>query len=220
MVRQKPEVLREIDQFLSTLLFSRAQMITTEAVLVSFRKGARLEWEREIPALGPGGYFLEKEKFDRLFEEAAKNANVRLVEMAEVTCFPQQRVHVARLRQESLVEDFEPQVSTSAVAFDPIIGIVGGGFVLDVRPHFIHGQEQIAVSLRAQSATHEVREVEPSAPAGNALQAARGPEAKWESDVLCAKGMWTIVGLQTRGKGDEAEELVLFLRSRGNLLAR
>jgi hypothetical protein len=220
MVRQKPEVLREIDQFLSTLLFSRAQMITTEAVLIGFRKGARLDWEKEIPALGPGGYFVDKEKFDRLFEEACKNANVRLVETAEVTGFPQQRVHVVRLRQESIVEDYEPQVSTSAVAFDPIIGIVGGGFVLDARPHFIHGQEQIAVSLRAQSAMHEVRDVEPVAPNGNGLQAARGPEARWESDVLCAKGKWTIVGLQTRGKGEEAEDLILFLRARGNVLAR
>ncbi len=220
MARQKPEVLREIDQFLSTLLFSRAQMVTTEAVLLSFRRGARSEWEREIPALGPGGYFLEKEKFDKLFEEACKNANVRLVEMAEVTCFPQERVHVAKLRQESVVQDYEPQVSTSAVAFDPIIGIVGGGFVLDVRPHFVHGQEQIAVSVRAQQAAHEVRELDPSSPSGGPIQAARGPEGKWESDVLCAKGKWSIVGVQTRGRGEDAEDLILFLRARGNVLAR
>lgn len=220
VVRQKPEVLREIDQFLSTLLFSRAQMITTEAVLLSFRKSARLAWEREIPALGPGGYFVDQEKFQRLFEESVKNADVRLMEMAEVSGFPQERVYVARLQQEALVEDLEPQVSTAALGFDPIIGIAGGGFVLDVRPHFVHGQEQVAVSLRAQWATHDVRDVEPAAPAGAGVQAARGPEARWESDVLCAKGKWTIVGLQTRGKGEEAEDLVLFLRARGNLLAR
>jgi len=220
MARQKPEVLREIEQFLSTLLFSRAQMITTEAVLLSFRRNAKADWEREIPALGTGGYFVDQEKFGRLFEEACKNANVRLVETAEITGFPQERVYVAKLRQDAIVQDYEPQVSTAAVAFDPIIGIAGGGFVLDARPHFVHGQEQVAVSLRAQQAAHELREVEPSSPTAGVVQAARGPEARWEADVLCAKGKWSIVGVQTRGRGEEAEDLVLFLRARGNLLAR
>ncbi len=220
MVRQKPEVLKEIDQYLASLLFSRAQMITCEAVLIGFRKGARLQWEAEIPALAPGGYFVEREKFDKLLEEAYKGANVRLVETAEITGFPQERVNVVRLVHEAIVADYEPQVSTCAAAFDPVVDTVASGFVFDVRPHFVSGTEQIAVGLRASLARHELREVDPAFPVATPLQAAKSAEAKWESDVLCAKGRYTLAGLFTRGKGDDSEDVALFLRARANLLTK
>jgi len=220
LVRQKPEVLRELEQFLDPLFYTRAQMITCEAILVGFRKNARAEWERQVPALAPGGYFADREAFDRLFEEACRNGNVRLVETAEVTGFPQERVHVARLVQEAIVADYEPQVSTCVAAFDPLIDILCSGFVLDVRPHFVQGTERIAVSLRAALTSHEIREIDASAPSASPMQAARGPEAHWESDVLCAQGKVTLVGMITRGRGDEAEDLALFLRARANLLQK
>lgn len=220
LVRQKPEVLRELEQFLDPLYAARAQMITCEAILVGFRKNARAEWARQVPALAPGGAFAEKEPFDRLFEEACRNGNVRLVEAAEVTGFPQERVHVARLVQEAVVADYEPQVSTCVAAFDPVVDILTSGFVLDVRPHFVQGTERIAVSLRAALAGHELREIDAAAPSASPIQAARGPEVRWESDVLCAQGKATLVGVVTRGRGDDAEDLALFLRARANTLRK
>jgi hypothetical protein len=219
LVRQKPEVLRQLDLFLSTLLFARAQMISVEAVLISFRRGAKAEWERTIPSLGPGGHAVDTASFDRLFAEACRNGNVRLLEAGELSCFPQEQVYVAKLRQEAAVQDFEPQVSSAAAIFDPIVGIHGGGFVLEARPAFVHGQEQIAVALRVQQAIHETRDLDLGAPSPGPLQPARGPEGRWSADVLCRKGTWAIVAVQTRGKGADAEDLVLLLRARGNRLA-
>lgn len=218
LVRQKPEVLREIDRLLGQLLHVRAQMVSTEAVLISFRKGARADWEKEIPALLPGGYFVERAAFDKLLEEAYKGQNVRLLEIAEIASFPQQRVHAARFQVENLLSDYEPQVATCAFAFDPIISTASAGFVFDVRPHFIDDSDRIAVSLRASLARHDLRDVEASGPASGPIQVPRGSTVTWESDVLCAKDRWTLVGLQSRGQGDDAEDLVLFLRARPNVL--
>jgi hypothetical protein len=118
-----------------------------------------------------------------------------------------------------MVSDYEPQVAMGAMAFDPIIDVLSSGFVFDVRPHFLHGQEQIAVDLRAQLVGGvEVREVDAGTPHAAPLQAAKGDHARWEADVLCAKGRWTLVGLQSRGKGEDAEEVALFLRARHNVL--
>ncbi len=218
LVRQKPEVLREIDRFLDSLYHLRAQMVTCEAILVGFRKNARAGWEKQVPALAPGGYFVDREPFDRLFQEACGNGNVRLIEMAEITGFPQQRVHMARLVQEAVVADYEPQVATCVSTFDPIIDTVASGFVLDVRPHFVQGTERIAVSLQAALTRHDLREIDAVAPSAGPLQAARGPESRWESDVLCVRGKVTLVGIFSRGRGEEAEEVALFLRARANLL--
>ncbi len=218
LVRQKPEVLKEIDLLLSQLLHVRAQMISTEAVLLAFRKTGRADWEKEIPALLPGGYFVERAAFDKLLEEAYKGQNVRLIEIAEIASFPQERVHAARLQLENLLVDYEPQVATCAWAFDPIVATASAGFVLDVRPHFIDDSDRIAVSLRALLARHEIRDVETSGPASGPLQIPRGFTLNWEADVLCAKDRWTLVGLQSRGRGEEAEDLALFLRARPNLL--
>ena len=218
LVRQKPEVLKEIDRLLGQLLHVRAQMVTTEAVLIGFRGTARADWENQIPALLPGGYFVDRAAFDKLMEEAYKNQNVRLIEIAEISSFPQQRVHAARLNLETLLVDYEPQVATSAFAFDPIVGLASAGFVLDVRPHFVDDADRIAVSLRASLARHEVREVEASGPASGALQVPSGTALTWEADVLCGKDRWTLVGLRSRGKGADAEDLALFLRARPNVL--
>jgi hypothetical protein len=218
LVRQKPEVLREIDRLLGQLLHVRAQMISTEVALISFRKNARADWEKEIPALLPGGYFVERAAFDKLLEEAYKGANVRLVELAEIASEPQQRVHAARLQIENLLIDYEPQVSTCAWTYDPVISTVSAGFVLDVRPHFIDDSDHIAVSLRASLSRHEIREVETSGPASGPLQIPKGNTLNWESDVLCGKDRWTLVGLQSRGRGEDAEDLALFLRARPNVL--
>jgi hypothetical protein len=218
LVRQKPEVLKEIDRLLGQLLHVRAQMISTEAVLLAFRGTARADWEKDIPALLPGGYFVERPAFDKLLEEAYKNQAVRLVEISEIACFPQQRVHAARMQMENLLVDYEPQVATCAFAFDPIVSTASAGFVLDVRPHFIDDSDRIAVSLRASLASHAVRDVEAAGPGSGTLQLPNGAALSWESDVVCAKDRWTLVGLRSRGKGAEAEDLALFIRARPNVL--
>ena len=218
VIRQRPAVLRDIERFLNDLLATRAQMITTEALLIGFKGGARAEWERQIPALRPGGYFVEKAKFDELLKEAYKGQNVRIIERGEITSFPQQRVYSARLEQEMILSDYEPQVATVAKQFDPIMEVLSSGFVLDVRPHFIQGTERIAVSLRAARTEHGVRELEGATPGAGPLQAPTGTGFRRESDVTCKKGFYTLVGIESRGSGAAAEDVALFLRARANIL--
>lgn len=218
VVRQKPEVLREIERFLTTLLTARAQMITTEAVVVGFKKGARAEWERDVPALQPGGYFATREQVDKLLEEAYKAARVRLVDTGEITGFPQERVYALRMLQESYLQDYEPQVSTFAGMYDPIVGVFGTGFVMDVRPHFIHGDEQIAVDFRAQMSVGQLKETELGPQGTGPLQTAQARVLKWNSNVTCVKGKWSLVALETVGKGDDAEDWAVFVRARQNVL--
>ena len=218
VIRQKPEVLREIERFLTTLLTARAQMITTEAVVIGFKKGARAEWERDVPALQPGGYFATREQFDKLLEEAYKAARVRLVETSEITGFPQERVYALRMVQESHLQDYEPQVSTFAGMYDPIVGVFGTGFVMDVRPHFIHGDEQIAVDFRAQMSVGQLKDTELGPQGTGPLQTAQARVLKWNANVTCVKGKWSLVALETVGKGDDAEDWALFVRTRQNVL--
>ncbi len=218
VVRQKPEVLKEIEKFLGTLLTARAQMITTETIVVGFKKGARFEWEKQIPALAPGGYFVEQALFDKLLEEAYKGQNVRLVEMSEITAFPQQRVHTMRSLQEAQLAKYEPQVSTMASMYDPIIGVFTTGFVLDVRSHFVHGQEQIAVDFRSQMCAGQLKDLDLGVANVGPLQAAQARVLKWASNVRCVKGKWSLVALETIGKGADAEDWAIFVRARQNIL--
>lgn len=218
LVRQRPEVLREIDRFLGELISARAQMITVETTVIGFRKGARAEWEGKIPALRPGGYFVPRERFDELLKEAFKGVNVRLVEMGEVTAFPQERVFAARLEEERILADLEPQISTVASHVDPVQETLSGGFVFDVRPHFIRGRGLIGVELRLQHAEHKVAESTGAMPGAGPLQVPSGTEFGRQSNVACREGHVTLVGIETRGSGDEAEEVALFLRARPNVL--
>jgi hypothetical protein len=218
IVRQKPDVLREIERFLTTILMARAQMITTETVVIGFKKGARAEWEREIAALAPGGYFVEAEKFDKLLEEAWKGQRIRIVDAAEITGFPQQRVHGVRTQEEAYLSDFEPQVASFASLQDPVVDTFVSGFVFDVRPHYVHGNEQISVDFRSSLVVGQLRDVDALGASTSPLQAVSGKVLKWNANVLCVKGKVSLVAIETVGKGNDAEDLAVFVRARQNVL--
>ena len=143
---------------------------------------------------------------------------MRLVETAEVTGFPQERVYVIRSLQESHLQDYDPQVSSFAAAYDPIVGIFSTGFVMDARPHFIHGDEQIAVDFRAQLCAGQLKDTDLGAPGIGPIQTATARVLKWNSNVTCLKGRWSVVALETVGKGDDAEDWAVFVRARQNVL--
>lgn len=218
VVRQRPEVLREIERFLDDLVTARAQMITTEAVLVAFRGGARAEWEGRIPALRPGGYFVTQEQFEELFAEAVKGGNVRLIETGEVTSFPQERVYTARLEEEQYLADYEPQVATVASQLDPIADVLTSGFVLDVRPHFVEGTRRVALDLRTERREKALQEAAGLTPGAGPLQLPSESGFARQSNVMCKEGHWTLVGIDTRGAGEAAEHVALLVRARPNLL--
>jgi hypothetical protein len=218
VVRQTPAVQKDIERYLHGISLGRSASITTQAVAIAFRKGALAEWEQSIPALLPGGYFAEEAEVSKLLEEAAKGDRLRIAGLAEITGCPQQRVHVAGTLEESYIQEFEPQVSTNSAQFDPIMGVLVTGSVLDVRPAFMDGPDRIQVDLRASLTSREMKEIETASSGVGPLQVPRITGARWQTDLVSTKGRWTLVGLESRGEGDAREDLALFVRARANLL--
>ena len=155
---------------------------------------------------------------DELIQETQKAGDVRLVEWSEITCYPQQRVHVACLQQEAVVSDLEPQIATGATVPDPVISVLTSGFVLDARPHYIRGTEQVGVELRVQRHEHQVADGALIPPGSGPIQLATDTSFGRVSTVACKEGHWTLVGIESRGSGEEAEDFALILRARANVL--
>lgn len=218
VVRQRPEVHREIERFLSTILMARAQMITTEVFVLGFRPEARAEWEAQISGLGPGGYFLSKDDFERLLETASKGEGVRLLEAAEVTGFPQQRIHVYRGRQEAYLANYRPTVATGASLHDPAVGTLLTGFLLDVRAHFFHGHEQVAVEFRGTWIEAQLGDVDNVTSETGPLQLPRRRVLRWEANAICIPGKVTVLAIETVGQGDQAQDVAVLVRARPNIL--
>lgn len=77
-----------------------------------------------------------------------KGLKATLVQAPRVTVFNTQRSHVMFLTQVAYIQDYEPQVSTLAAAYDPIIGILTHGVVLDVRPIVSNDRKYVTLELR------------------------------------------------------------------------
>jgi type II secretory pathway component GspD/PulD (secretin) len=77
-----------------------------------------------------------------------KGQKATLVQAPRITVFNTQRSHVMFLTQIAYIQDYEPQVSTLAAAYDPIIGILTHGVVLDVRPIVSNDRKYVTLELR------------------------------------------------------------------------
>jgi type II secretory pathway component GspD/PulD (secretin) len=77
-----------------------------------------------------------------------KGQKATLVQAPRITVFNTQRSHVMFLTQLAYIQDYEPQVSTLAAAYDPIIGILTHGVVLDVRPIVSNDRKYVTLELR------------------------------------------------------------------------
>jgi hypothetical protein len=102
--------------------------------------------------------------------------------------------------------------------YDPVIGIFTTGFVLDVRAHFVHGNDQIGIDFRGEMCAGQLKDLEIGAAGLGPLQGAQARVLKWNSKVSSVKGKWSLVGLKMVGKGVDAEDWALFVRARQNVL--
>jgi hypothetical protein len=212
-VRHKPEVMREIERLLADASKTHATTVTTEAVVVGFRNGARAEWEKEIPALA-GGTTADAAAIAKLLEEAARGKGVRLIDAAEVTAFPGQRVHVLRSRQEAYLQDYEPQVSTFVSILDPIMGIFYTGSLMDVRAQTVFGSDAVNVEFRFERSSGEMKEMDALGVRAGAIQTPQAKTQKWTTTVHCPRGKWALASLESAG---DAEEIAVFVRARKNV---
>ena len=85
-----------------------------------------------------------------------KGQKATLVQAPRITVFNTQRSHVMFLTQIAYIQDYEPQVSTLAAAYDPIIGILTHGVVLDVRPIVSNDRKYVTLELRPSLAQLQV----------------------------------------------------------------
>ncbi|HYE98054.1 MAG TPA: hypothetical protein VEJ18_04040 [Planctomycetota bacterium] len=90
-----------------------------------------------------------------------KSTKATLVQAPRITVFNTQRSHVMFLTQLAYIQDYEPQVSTLAAAYDPIMGILTHGVVLDVRPIVSNDRKYVTLELRPSLAQLQIfRQVE------------------------------------------------------------
>jgi type II secretory pathway component GspD/PulD (secretin) len=88
-----------------------------------------------------------------------KGQKATVVQAPRITVFNTQRSHVMFLTQIAYIADYEPQVSTAAAAYDPIMGILTHGVVLDVRPIVSNDRKYVTLELRPSMAQLQVMRV-------------------------------------------------------------
>ena len=76
-----------------------------------------------------------------------------LVTAPRLTLFNGQRAYVLVSRQTAYVSDLEPVVAQNAVAFNPTIGLVQSGVLLDVQATVSSDRKYVTLTLRPQLAT-------------------------------------------------------------------
>lgn len=210
-VRGAASVQEAVLQRLREAYQREAKMLTTEAVVLLFPAGSRGELAKQMAALGPGGSRASDEEMSRLL--AAKGLPVKMAALLSVSGRAGQRVHVTSGRQQTYVQDFEPQVSTASTAYDPIIGIFSTGIGLDARPMPRAADGTVDVQVRAWTLSGELEDKRVSTDV-SPVQCPRVTGFVWEPAIVCAPGQWTLAALESRGTGPASEEFALFVRVR------
>ncbi|MBI2898929.1 MAG: tetratricopeptide repeat protein [Planctomycetes bacterium] len=77
-----------------------------------------------------------------------KQQKATVVQAPRVTVFNTQRSHIMVLTQIAYVRDLDPQISTFAAAYDPVIGTLTQGVVLDVRAIVSNDRKYVTLELR------------------------------------------------------------------------
>ncbi len=93
----------------------------------------------------------------RLLQDYELNLVIRALEKTQkgtvvtaprVTAFNTQRAHILVADQQAYIKDYDVEIATNSVAFDPIVGIVQSGLALDVRPIISNDRRYLTLELR------------------------------------------------------------------------
>lgn len=91
--------------------------------------------------------FLDDFEVAYTFQAVKKDSRTKAVTAPRLTLFNSQRANVARVNSRSYIQDYDVQVATGTSIFDPVIGHVDSGVVLDVRPTVSHDLRYIDLEL-------------------------------------------------------------------------
>lgn len=106
-----------------------------------------------LSSLGLTGTYLDNFTVSFLLRATQAAQSSTLVTAPRLTLFNGQRAFVLVSRQTAYVSDLEPIVAQQAVAFNPTIGLVQSGVLLDVQATVSSDRKYVTLTLRPQLAT-------------------------------------------------------------------
>jgi type II secretory pathway component GspD/PulD (secretin) len=93
----------------------------------------------------------------RILRELELNSVLRAMRKTEratqvtaprVTAFNGQRAHILIAQQQAYIQDYDVEIAQNSRAYDPVIGIVQDGLVLDVRPIISNDRKYVTLEMR------------------------------------------------------------------------
>ena len=125
--------------------------------------------------LGLQYQWLGEQQLHSVLRALHKQQKATLVQAPRITVFNTQRSHIMVLTQVSYIQDLDPQIATLAAAYDPVIGILTQGVVLDVRPIVSNDRKYVTLELRPSLAelqalrAIDINTGNPNPPAGTTI---------------------------------------------------
>ncbi|MEK7467439.1 MAG: hypothetical protein AAB074_08500 [Planctomycetota bacterium] len=77
-----------------------------------------------------------------------KTQKANVVTAPRVTAFNGQRAHILIAQQQAYIQDYDVEIAQNSRAYDPVMGIVQDGLVLDVRPIISNDRKYITLEMR------------------------------------------------------------------------
>ncbi|MBI5369370.1 MAG: hypothetical protein HZA54_20210 [Planctomycetes bacterium] len=98
---------------------------------------------------------LNNPNIETVLQAVEKSQRATQLRAPRVTAFNTQRSHILVQRQETYVKDYDVEIATNAIAYDPVIGVLQTGLVFDVRPIISNDRKYITLELRPAIAVRE-----------------------------------------------------------------
>lgn len=77
-----------------------------------------------------------------------KSQKASVLTAPRVTAFNGQRAHILIAQQQAYIQDYDVEIAQNSRAYDPVMGIVQDGLVLDVRPIISNDRKYITLEMR------------------------------------------------------------------------
>src|SRR5688572_5978130 len=124
--------------------------------------------------LGLQYQWLGEQALQLVLRAVHKEQKATIVQAPRLTVFNTQRSHLLVQTQRPYISDLEPQISTLAAAYDPVISVLTEGIVLDVRPIVSNDRKYVTLELRPSLAELQtIRSIDINA--GSGTQAGIAP---------------------------------------------
>ncbi len=98
--------------------------------------------------LGLQYQWLGEQALQMVLRAVHKEQKATIVQAPRLTVFNTQRSHLLVQSQRPYISDLEPQISTLAAAYDPVISVLTEGIVLDVRPIVSNDRKYVTLEMR------------------------------------------------------------------------